>query len=282
MSSTDLSTLAASYKENGFYFPYDVMSETEAAASRANLEALEKANSGYAFGNKGQLNQPHVLFKFAYDIVSNPRLLDAVEAIIGPDILVWGSTYFIKEAQSPSFVSWHQDLKYWGLDSDALVSAWVAISPVTRENGCMRFVPGSHTLGLVDHRDTFDETNFLTRGQEAAVDIDEDSTAYATLKPGQASFHHGKLLHASSPNRTDDRRIGLTINFMAPHMRQIVAKTDYAMLVRGEDRYGHFEPVPPPDGNMTEESIAWHRRVVGAQNDALYEGAAKRDGAVAV
>lgn len=280
MLSTDLSGLAVSYKENGFYFPFDVMSEEEAGNSRAQLESLERANSGFAFGNKGQLNQPHVLFKFAYDIVSNSRLLDAVEAIIGPDIMAWGSTYFIKDAQSPSFVSWHQDLKYWGLDNDDLVSAWVAISPVTRANGCMRFVPGSHKLGMVDHRDTFDDTNFLTRGQEAVVDIDEDTTAYAELKLGQASFHHGRLLHASSPNHTDDRRIGLTINYIAPHMQQVVAKKDFAMLVRGEDRYGHFEQVPPPIGNMTQESIAWHNRVVMSQNDALYDGAEKLDGAV--
>lgn len=280
MSSTDLTNLAASYKKNGFYFPYDVISTEEASDSRTQLESLEQANSGFAFGNKGQLNQPHVLFKFAYDIVSNARLLDAVEAIIGPDILAWGSTYFIKDAQSPSFVSWHQDLKYWGLDNDDLVSAWVAISPVTRSNGCMRFVPGSHNLGMVDHKDTFDDTNFLTRGQEAAVDIDEDTTAYAELKPGQASFHHGRLLHASSPNHTDDRRIGLTINYIAPHMQQVVAKKDFAMLVRGEDRYGNFEMVPPPADNMTDDAIAWHNRVVMSQNDALYEGAERLDGAV--
>lgn len=282
MPSSDFANLAASYREKGFYFPFDVLSEQQAAADRARLEAIEQANQKFEFGNKGQLNQPHVLFKFAYELVSNERLLDAVEAIIGPDIMVWGSTYFIKDAQSPSFVSWHQDLKYWGLSSDDLVSAWVAITPVTKANGCMRFVPGSHKLGLVDHKDTFDEANFLTRGQEAAIDIDEASTAFAELKAGQASFHHGKLLHASTPNNTDDRRIGLTINYIAPHMKQVVAEKDHAMLLRGEDRYGHFNLVPPPQADMSQDAIAWHRTVVGAQNDALYDGAENRDGAIAV
>lgn len=282
MPVPNLPAIAESYRENGFYFPYDVMSPDDAAASRIQLEALEKANSGFSFGNKGQLNQAHVLFRFAYDIVVNPKILDAVEAIIGPDILVWGSTYFIKEPQSHSFISWHQDLKYWGLDDDALVSCWVAISPVTRANGCMRFLPGSHRMDLLDHRDTFDDTNALTRGQEAVIDIDETRTAYAELKPGQASFHHGKLLHASSPNCTNDRRIGLTINYMAPHMRQIVADTDFAMLVRGSDRYGHFMAVPPPESDMSPEAIDWHNRVVAAQNGALYDGSANKAGSTAV
>ncbi len=282
MTTPSLSTFAASYKENGFYFPYDVMTPEEATASRVRLESLEQSHQGFSFGNKGQLNQAHILFRFAYDIVINPRILDAVEAIIGPDILVWGSTYFIKEPQSHSFISWHQDLKYWGLDDDALVSCWVAISPVTRANGCMRFVPGSHRMDLLEHRDTFDNANALTRGQEAVIDIDETSTAYAELKPGQASFHHGKLLHASSPNLTDDRRIGLTINYMAPHMRQIVADTDFAMLVRGKDRYGHFEEVPPPESDMSAEAVDWHNRVIAAQNGALYVGTTNPPGVRAV
>jgi chlorinating enzyme len=282
MSAHASPTIADSYRKNGFYFPFDVMSPDEAAASRSRLEALEQRHSGFSFGNKGQLNQAHILFRFAYDIVVNPTILDAVESIIGPDILVWGSTYFIKEPQSHSFISWHQDLKYWGLDDDALVSCWVAISPVTRANGCMRFVPGSHKMGLLDHKDTFDDKNALTRGQEADIEIDESDTAYAELKPGQASFHHGKLLHASSPNYTDDRRIGLTINYMAPHMRQVVADTDFAMLVRGKDPYGHFEQVPPPQSDMSEEAVAWHNRVIAAQNGALYDGSAKTTGIATV
>jgi hypothetical protein len=145
----------------------------------------------------------------------------------------------VKEPLTESFVSWHQDLRYWGLDSDAEVSAWVALSPVTEANGCMRFVPGSHTGELLPHSDTFAGDNFLTRGQEAAVEIEEEDTVLVPLEPGQASFHHGKLLHASGPNRSDERRIGFAINYISTSVRQTVAHEDFAMLVRGEDRYGH-------------------------------------------
>lgn len=267
------SDLAESYARDGYYFPLEVMSRDEAAAYRRELESLEQRADGSRLGNKTQLNYPHLIFRFAHEIVTHPHILDAVEALLGPDILVWGSTFFIKEPRSESYVSWHQDLRYWGLDSDAEVSVWVALAPVTEENGCMRFVPGSHKGDLLPHKDTFAESNFLTRGQEAAVEIAESDTVPVPLAPGQASLHHGKLLHSSGPNRTDVRRVGLVINYIATHVRQIVAKEDFAMLVRGEDRHGHFHLVPPPREDLSDEALAWHERILTAQNEALYDGA---------
>ena len=264
--------LSMQFVKNGYLFPIDVLSATDALAYRTQLESLERKIEGSKLGNKEQLNYPHVIFRFAESIVRTPRILDVVEDIIGPDIMVWGSTFFIKEPYTESYVSWHQDLRYWGLDSESMVSAWVALSPVTKENGCMRFMPGSHQGGLVDHTDTFNESNFLTRGQEAVVAIDEGKVVYAELEPGQASFHHGKLLHASAHNHSNERRIGLAINYIAPHVRQIVAKTDFAMLVRGEDRFGHFEHIPSPRKDLSDEAIAWHQRILTAQNEAMYDG----------
>lgn len=136
----------------------------------------------------------------------------------------------------------------------------------------MRFVPGSHKGELVDHNDTFNESNFLTRGQEAATKINEKEVVYVELEPGQASFHHGKLLHASAQNRSNERRIGLAINYIAPHVRQTVAKTDFAMPVRGEDRFGHFRHIPSPTEDLADEAIAWHHKILIAQNEAMYDG----------
>lgn len=268
------SQLADRYSDQGYLFPVDIMNRQEALSHRRKLESLEGRLSGLKIGNRSQLNYPHVLFPFANEIARHSNILDVVEAIIGPDILVWGTTFFIKEPRTKSFVSWHQDLRYWGLDDhNAQVSAWVALSPVTRANGCMRFVPGSHKGDLAPHHDTYSDDNVLTRGQEAAVEIDEASVAYVELEPGQASFHHGKLLHASAHNDSDERRIGLTINYIAPHVRQTVAKEDFAMLVRGEDHHGHFRQVPAPLDDLTDEALAWHRTILGAQNQAMYEGA---------
>ena len=269
----ETASLAERFERDGYAFPIEIIGADEAMAHRAELETLEARIAGERLGNKGQLNQAHVIFGFADRLVHHPSVLDAVEQIIGPDIMVWSSTFFTKEARSPSYVSWHQDLRYWGLSGDTLVSAWIALGPARSEHGCMRFVPGSHRLDILEHRDSYDAANFLTRGQEAQIDIDEDQTVQVELNAGQASLHHGRLLHASGPNQSDQRRVGYVINYLAPSMRQVVASEDFATLVRGQDRHGHFIQVPRPQGDLSPESLAWHRRIVGTQNEAIYDGA---------
>ena len=138
----------------------------------------------------------------------------------------------------------------------------------------MRFVPRLHHGELLSHIDTFAEMNALTRGQTADVEISDSETIAVPLEPGQASFHHGRMLHASGPNRSEARRIGFAINYIAPQMRQVVAKEDFAMLVRGDDRYGHFQLMPPPREDLSDEALDWHCRVLTNQNEAIYEGAA--------
>lgn len=138
---------------------------------------------------------------------------DAVEAIIGPNTLVWGTTFFFKKPCTKDYVSWHQDLRYRGLaDSDALVRAWLALGPVDRTNGAMQFVPGSHRAGLLDHQDTFSADNLLYHGQIAKADIDDANTVDVALEAGQFSLHHGYLLHASPANPSTTTRCGLTIH----------------------------------------------------------------------
>lgn len=264
--------IADEYQRDGFAFPIDVMTEDEAFHYRQQLESLEPSARESSLGNNDQLNYPHVIFRFACEIVCNPPILDIVESILGPDILVWGSTLFIKEAHSDSYVSWHQDLRYWGLDSDEQVSAWLALSPVSEANGCMRFLPASHKGELLPHKDSFAANNSLTRGQEVEVDINDSKAVSVPLKPGQMSLHHGRLLHCSGPNRSNDRRIGLTINYISPKVRQVVAEKDFAMLVRGEDHYGHFQLFPAPDDDLSEAAMMWHRRILDAQNVAMYDG----------
>ena len=262
--------IAETYWNDGFCFPIDVMPETEALGFRARFEDLQRRSAGLKLGNMTQLNYAHVIFRFAREIAGSARVLDAVEPIIGPDIMIWSSSILIKKPQSSGYVSWHQDLRYWGLeDHDAMVSAWLALSPVTRANGCMRFVPGSHKGRLVPHNDTYVADNILTRGQEAAIEIDERATRHVELRPGQMSLHHGRLLHASAPNTSDEWRIGYVMIFISPKNRQAVGNKDFAMLVRGEDRFGNFEQVPAPDADLSEQAMDWHARIRNAQNEAI-------------
>src|SRR5947199_6922838 len=164
-------TQIAQYDEAGYLAPIPVMVEDEAFALRQKLEAIEAEMGGPLRGDLR--HKTHLLFPFLADLVRHPRILDAIEDVLGPDILCWSSNFFIKEATDPAFVSWHQDSTYWGLSSPDVATAWVALTPSNAANGAMAVIPGSHKLDQMPHRDTFHRHNLLTRAQEIAVQLDE-------------------------------------------------------------------------------------------------------------
>jgi len=259
------------YRDEGYFFPLPLLRPEEVSALRGKLEAFE-ASQGHPIEG-AQRSKSHLLFKWLDDLMRDARILDAVEDLIGPDILCWNSIFWIKEAHSPSFVSWHQDLRYWGLDCDDLVTAWVALSPATVESGCMRVLPGSHRKELLPHADTYDSANMLTRGQEIAVEVDEAATVTMALQPGEMSLHNVRLAHASGPNRSGDRRIGVSFHYMPTRSRQLVGEWDSAALVRGEDRYHHFAQAPVPTRDMDPDAVAFHERAANAVREILFTGA---------
>lgn len=265
-------TIAAVYEKDGYFFPFDVTGEAEAGELLADLEAAE-AEVGSDRARLSMLRSyPAQLLPSFAGLIRHPRLIEAVSQMIGPDLLVWSCGFFIKEAGSRSYVSWHQDLNYWGLDGDREVTAWFALTPATAENGCMRFVPGSHRKKDVAHVDSFAPDNLLTRGQEIAVEVDEASAVNVLLRAGQASFHHGHMFHASGPNRTNSRRLGVAIRFVAPSMKQISGDKLLVSHVSGRDEYGHFEIVPAPAGRLLAEDFDRARRNTDMKRDILYKG----------
>jgi len=260
------------YNRDGYYFPIDVLSPAEVAECRGRLEAYERGAGGPIKGNLRQ--KPHLLFPWINQLIRHPRILDAVESILGPDLMVWGTSFFIKEPHDPGYVSWHQDSTYWGLSAPDVTTVWLALSPANELSGAMKFMPGTqHTQ--VGHRDTFHEHNLLSRGQELEVAVDESKAVLAVLEPGQASLHHVMLFHGSAPNRSDDRRIGLAIRYIPTRLRQIVGEKDSATLVRGEDRFGHFEHEPVPAADLAPEAVAAHARLTRQQAATLYRGTGK-------
>jgi hypothetical protein len=262
----------ATYEKDGYYFPHDVLSETEASALLADLESAEAEVAGDRARLSLLRSYPSQLLPSFAGLIRHPRLIEAASRIIGPDLLVWSCGFFIKEAGSKSFVSWHQDLNYWGLDGDDEVTAWVALTPATIETGCMRFVPGSHLKRDVPHVDSFAPDNLLTRGQELAVAVDEASAVNVLLRAGQASFHHGHIFHASGPNTTNARRVGVAIRYVAPSMKQVSGDKLLVSHVSGEDRYGHFEHMPAPAGRLRTEDWERARRNVEMKREILYSG----------
>jgi len=262
-------SLRASYERDGYAFPIRAMSTAQAQSYRQELEGIEAAAAGDAEKTKAVRTYCNLILPFVDAITRDPAVTDPVSELLGEDLLVFGCSFFTKEANSTSYVSWHQDLHYWGLDNEEEVTAWLALSPATPASGCMRFVAGSHRE-ILDHRDTFHEDNLLTRGQEIAAEVDEDDAVDVVLQPGEMSLHHGRLLHASNPNTTGDRRIGLAIRYITPRQHQVVGGKTIAVLARGEDRIGNFELAPAPKVAMGESELALWRRATGAKDQILY------------
>ncbi len=241
------------YRCQGFVAPLQALAPPEAARYRhaiTDFETRHKLVAGQVIRNKG-----HLKCRALYDLVAEPRILDAVESILGPNILVWGSSLFIKEPRDPGFIAWHQDAYYWGLEPDDVVSAWIALAPSTRKNGAMRVIPGSHRLPPLPHRASpTGSHNMLFTHEELATEVDENAAVDLLLDVGEMSLHHVKILHGSPPNKSPERRYGYAVRYVAPHVRQR-GDMNSASLVRGRDDYGYFGPEPVPNRDMEPEIV---------------------------
>lgn len=258
----------ARYHSDGFVFPLSVLSEGEAAGLRRELEAAEAAAEGRADLPADWLKTwPHFVLPMLDRLSRNPAVTEPVASILGEDLLLWGCSVFVKEAGSTGFVGWHQDLHYWGLDAEDEVTAWIALSPATVESGCMRFVAGSHRR-TVEHIDHDNPDAILSRGQELAVTVDEDEAVDVLLRPGEMSLHHGRTFHASAPNRSADRRIGVALRYIMPAMKQEGGERAYATLVRGKDRFDHFELFDGPKTLFDATDMALRAKAT-AVNDRI-------------
>jgi non-heme Fe2+,alpha-ketoglutarate-dependent halogenase len=259
------------YRDDGYFHPVSALDSGEVARYRQALEAHETTTGGPLSG--AQRNKSHLLFRWVDEIMRNETILDIAQDLLGPNILCWNTLFWIKEAHSSSFVSWHQDVRYWGLDTNDLVTIWVALSPANERSGCMRVLPGSHREAVLPHRDEYHDDNMLTRGQSIAIEVDESKTVSMPLAPGEVSIHNVQVAHASGPNETDDRRIGLSLHYIPTHVRQVVGDWDSAALVRGTDEFGHFDRAPPPSADMDQDAVAYHERASTALRDILFREA---------
>ena len=254
LSPSAKSDMLTRYRRDGYVFPLPALAPDVVSDARRRLEEFERRQGSPI--TKEQRHKPHLMMKFLDDAIRTPAVLDAVEAIIGPNILCWETALFIKEAGDPAYISWHQDATYWGLEPFDVLTAWIALSPSTIESGCMRVIAGSHVGDLSPHVDTFAPNNMLSRGQEVAVSVNEAEAVNLELQPGQMSLHDVKIVHGSDPNRASDRRIGLAIRYIPTSVRQVAGSGDCAMLVRGVDTFGHFVSDPRPTADFTPEGFA--------------------------
>lgn len=261
------------YRRDGVLFPVRVMPAADAARYRAAFEAFERDRPDYQSSTRRQ--KLHLVLTWMAEIVRHPRILDAVEDLLGPDLLCWQTGFFIKEPRDAGYVSWHQDGNYWGLSSHEVVTAWLALSASTVASGCMKMLPGSHLWDPVAHVDTFDKDNLLTRGQVMQRAVDEGQALDIEVQPGEISLHHVNIAHASPPNGSGDRRIGIAIRYVTPRVKQVTGVPDSATLVRGEDRLGNFELEPAPAADFAPAAVALHDRVTTTRQGFIYKDAAQ-------
>jgi ectoine hydroxylase-related dioxygenase (phytanoyl-CoA dioxygenase family) len=268
------------YWDDGYLFPLPAFGADQALAYRTEIEAIERdwLDNGLALPlNTYKRINAHVVMPMVAQIGMHPHILDVVEGLLGPDIMIFSGEFFIKEAQTKHIVSMHQDLTYWGLGAiDGLVTAWIPLSPATPASGCMDFVRGSHKNAILPHEDTFDKNNLLSRGQEVKVTVSDDEKTSIEIHPGQMSLHHGLTVHGSGPNKSDDRRIACVIRYIRPDISQQIGEKDYAMLVRGEDRHGNFIHVPPPQENFGADALTLYEEIREVQSKVLMKDAGSK------
>jgi hypothetical protein len=261
------------YNKNGYIAPINVLSKQEANEIRQEIEIIEEKwpNAIEGIGR----NYLHLISPVLNKVCLNNKILDAVESIIGKNILICGTTLFIKNPHEKGFVSFHQDAKYIGLEPHNWVTAWISVTDANEKNGCMRMWPGSHKKNLIHHEQKFDENNLLTRGQ-TIENVPLEETDPVVLEAGQMSLHHPTVVHGSGLNKSNDRRIGFVIqSYIGSNVDQVLGKI-YVQKARGEDTHKYHQYSNIPQELMAKEDILSWNKAKDELSKIFYSGAIKK------
>ena len=261
------------YEDDGFVSPINIFSKEKAKEIRNEIELIEN-EMPEELEKSGRYNA-HLISPLLDEVTHNSKILDAVESLIGENILVCGTTLFIKNPNEKGFVSYHQDAKYIGLEPHNWVTAWVAITDSNENNGCMRMWSGSHKNNLKDHDQKFNEGNLLTRGQ-TVKNVPHKETTPLVLNAGQMSLHHPKIVHGSGLNKSDDRRIGFVIqSYIGTNVKQVLGKNS-VQLARGEDSFNFHEKIGRPNSLINENDLKLKKKENDNLQEIFYKGSAKK------
>lgn len=247
---------AERFARDGYLFPIRIFSPEDAARITAQYAAFE-ADGKIKDDSPGL--KIHCVFRWAYEIATHPAVLDVIERLIGPNILVFGSRPWNKHPRDERYVAYHQDNSYYGLDPHDEVAVWVALTDSTTDNGCLRYVPGSHLWGDQVHTIVGNPNNRLTRGQEITT-IDEAIVVDGVLRAGEAGFHHERTVHGSKGNTSGTRRLGFQVNYIPTHVRSTIGRRS-ALLARGVDEYHHWDEDPVPRFDLDPLGLAANEAV---------------------
>ncbi|MCB4768486.1 phytanoyl-CoA dioxygenase family protein [Ancylobacter sp. Lp-2] len=257
------------FHRDGVVFPVRVFSEEEMAGKLAALEAIEASRAGRLPPSMNA--KPHLLLPWLWDIVHHPALLDAVEDVLGPDLLCWGTSFIAKNGPSERYVTWHQDQTHWSLTAPRAVTAWLAFTPSSPANGGVRMVPGSNRT-ILEHRDSGDGLNMLGRREEVIAEVDENDAIDVVLGPGEMSLHDPLIVHGSPANLSTTRRIGFAIRYIPADIAQRDGIRNFATWVRGRD-HGHFEPEHAPAAPFHPDAVRHHAQSIRQSMAVIFDKA---------
>ncbi|PWR20912.1 phytanoyl-CoA dioxygenase family protein [Zavarzinia compransoris] len=254
------------FARDGFVSRLPVLSPAEVEHLTALTEAFERERPGdtsWAFDIKANL-----LFDWVYDLGRHPRLLDAVEDLIGPDILMTNATFRIKNPGSHVDYGWHQDSARIEV-TPSFVIAYVALSPATIENGCLQVIPATH-----DRVRPFSLTEGPGQRKRLVarvIDVDSTKAVNLELEPGDVAIFHGNAVHGSPANISAMRRVAILYDFTPAAGRQNIG-TGSGQLVRGSDPHGHWGHEPVPEAGLTEANVLNRRRILSTYHENVLMG----------
>lgn len=258
----------AQYHRDGYVSPVRIVADDEAVKFRQQMEDAEAAGDLRGIGQ----TKFYLRFPWVHKMATHPALLDAVEDLIGPNIMLYHNTVWFKEGGDGAYVSFHQDNTYFGHDPCEVLTAWMAITPATIESGCMQFLPGTQKLGQLDLKaPDIHGSNMLSSGQNVDLDTSTIEPFPVELRAGECSIHHAFLVHGSLPNNAPDRRLGITFIYHPPQLGQLGKCRTSALLVRGEDPYGNFDHEQAPNADDMTGNIARHETAVSAYRAKVRE-----------
>lgn len=233
----EMAALVNQYQNEGYVAPVEVFSKQELANYQAEFQLLE---SHFKPALKRYLD-PHLYFRWARELAAHPRLVKVAESILGPELLVMGCMILCKRPATDSHFPWHQDGYFYPEhESSPYLTAWIALSPSTRQNGCMEVIPASHLQGIVPHEEVLDPANMIR--QKKGVNLTQrDDGKEILLSPGEMSLHHGATLHRSFPNQSAETRVGFILRITTPTLQKAARPLLRILGTRNPNQLPMFE-----------------------------------------
>ena len=252
------------YHRNGYSFPHAALTPEELEECRAGLARYE-AWLGKPVNHMPERwrSSTYAFLPWVDKLIRHPRILDVIEDILGPDILAFTTTFFIKDAQSPTFALWHQDSPYFGIRPHEHVTCWVALTDATEDAGCMEVVPERGAQRQLHHAASGLEGSINAIAQMITDEFDQSETVMMEVPAGSFSLHHTLCMHRSGPNNANYRRIGIGTSYIPAHCRTLSSVRMCLPLVRGKNTHGHFDILPPPEGEFHPAALARHEQIFG-------------------